>query len=173
MVSLAGEIAQVVAEMAPYATAALSAYGGAVLAKVQDDAADATVSSGRRLLQRVFGRKRDGEPVPSVLAKVLANPGDADYLGALRSTIRDELTNDRQMLADVLQILAQAEPVMAVGSQEARADHGAIAQNVVAGGNVDASHTKNVTHGPSISAGRDVNYSERDMTIHRSPELLI
>jgi len=156
---VSGEIAQVAAEMVPFVTTALSAYGGAVLAKVEDDAADATAGFGRRLLQRVFGRRKGGEPLPPVLAKVAANPDDADYLGTLRATIRDALEGDARMLAEVREILAQARPAMTVGPQSAQADHGGIAQNIAAGGNV--------INGPSISAGRDVSYSEGNMTVYR------
>ena len=52
---MSGEVASLAAEITPYVSAAVGAYGGAVLAKVRDEAADATVSLGRRLLQRVFG----------------------------------------------------------------------------------------------------------------------
>ena len=45
-----GEVASIAVEMTPYVSAAFGAYGGAVLAKVRDDAADATVGLGRRLL---------------------------------------------------------------------------------------------------------------------------
>ena len=44
------EVATLIADATPYVTAAVGAYGGAVLAKVRDDAADATVGVGRRLL---------------------------------------------------------------------------------------------------------------------------
>jgi len=166
-----GQIAQVAAEMVPYATTALGAYGGAVLAKAENDAADATVGFGRRLLQRVFGRGTGGEPLPLVLAKVAASPEDPDYLGMLRAAIRDALESDAQMLAEVREILVQARPVVTGGSQSAQADHGGIAQNIVAGGNVDASHTvNNVTSGFTIWAGRDVNYSQGDMTVNRAAD---
>jgi hypothetical protein len=159
--------------MVPYITTALSAYGGAVLAKAQDDAADATVGFGRRLLQRIFGSKPEGEALPPVLARVAAHPDDPDYLGSLRATIRDVLEGDAQMLAEVREILAQAKPTVISGSQTATADGGGIAQNVMAAGNVSASHTINNTtsnvnnNGPNISAGRDINYANRDMTINR------
>lgn len=165
---MSGEIAQVAAEMVPYVTTALSAYGGAVLAKAEDGAADATVGLGRRLLQRIFGRRQDSDPLPPVLAKVIANPGDPDYLGTLRATIRDALESDAQMLAEVREILAQAKPTVTVGPQSAQADHGSIAQNIAAGGNVTTSHT--INNGPNISAGRDVSYAEGDMTIYRRPD---
>jgi hypothetical protein len=66
---MGGDVQSLAAEMMPYASAAVAAYGGAVLAKVRDDAADATVGLGRRLLQRVFGsRGDDGWPCQSDLA---------------------------------------------------------------------------------------------------------
>ena len=54
---MGGDVASLAAEMTPYVSAAAAAYGGAVLARVRDDAADATVGLGRRLLQRVFGTR--------------------------------------------------------------------------------------------------------------------
>jgi hypothetical protein len=100
------EVATLVTDATPYMTAALTAYGTAVLSKVRDDAADTTVGVGRRLLQRVFGRREHGEPLPVLLAEVADAPGDADALGALRLAIRRELEADAKMLADIRQILA-------------------------------------------------------------------
>ena len=80
---VAGEIATLVAEATPYLAAALAAYGTAVLTRVRDEAADATVSVGRRLLQRVFGRRAHGEPLPALLVEVMNAPDDNDALGAL------------------------------------------------------------------------------------------
>jgi hypothetical protein len=105
----AGEIATLVTDATPYLTAALTAYGTAVLTKVQDDAADATAGLGRRLLQRVFGRRNDGEPLPVPLAELVSAPDDTDRLSALRLAIRGELEADAKMLADVREILASAQ----------------------------------------------------------------
>lgn len=103
------EIAALVTDTTPYLTAALTAYGTAVLTKVRDDAADATVGVGRRLLQRVFGRRKEGEPLPIQLAEVVNAPSDTDALGALRLAIRRELEADAKMLADVREILAPGQ----------------------------------------------------------------
>ena len=65
---MSGEVASLAADVVPYAIAAVSAYGGAVLAKVRDDAAEATVGLGRRVLQRIFGTRKEGEPLPVPLA---------------------------------------------------------------------------------------------------------
>jgi hypothetical protein len=102
------EIAELVTAATPLVTAAVGAYGAAVLSKVRDDAADATVGAGRRVLQRVFGRRRDGDPLPQPLALLAADPGDPDALGAVRLAIRQALLADAAMLDEVKQILAPA-----------------------------------------------------------------
>jgi hypothetical protein len=106
---MAGEVATVVADAMPYVTAAVGAYGGAVLAKVRDDAADATVGVGRRLLQRVFGRRPPEEPLPAPLAVLAADPGDADALGMVRWTMRQALEADTAMLGEVKSMLASVQ----------------------------------------------------------------
>jgi hypothetical protein len=100
------EIATLVDGSTRYLIAALSAYGGAVLAKTRDDASDATVSVGRRLLQKVFGTRKDGDPLPAPLAAAVAGPEDDDALGALRLAIRAVLESDADMLAEVRRLLA-------------------------------------------------------------------
>lgn len=106
---MAGEIATLVADATPYVTAAVGAYGGAVLAKVQDDAADATVGVGRRLLQRVFGHRTADEPLPAPLAVLAADLGDADALGMVRWAIRQALEADAEMLEEVKSMFASAQ----------------------------------------------------------------
>jgi len=106
---MAGEVATLVAEATPYMTAAVGAYGGAVLAKVRDDAADATVGLGRRLLQRVFGHHSEEEPLPEPLTELVTYPDDEDALGALRLAIRRQLESDAGMLADVRTLLASVQ----------------------------------------------------------------
>jgi hypothetical protein len=101
-------VASLAAEMTPYVSAAVGAYGGAVLAKVRDDAADATVGLGRRLLQRVFGSRREGEPPPEPLGALIADPEDDDALAAVRLAIRRALTDDASLQAEVRSMLAGA-----------------------------------------------------------------
>lgn len=105
---MAGEVASIAVEMTPYVSAAFGAYGGAVLAKVRDDAADATVGLGRRLLQRVFGRRDQGQPLPEPLADFAADPGDVMALNAVTYAIRKALEADAEMLAEVRTLLASA-----------------------------------------------------------------
>jgi hypothetical protein len=114
---MSGDVAAVAAEMTPYISAAVAAYGGAVLAKVRDDAADATVGLGRRLLQKVFGHRGEGEPLPGPLADLAADPHDGDALAACRLEIRRALAADPVLAAEVRSMLAGAGGV----SQQVRA----------------------------------------------------
>lgn len=102
---MSGDVASLAAEMTPYISAAAGAYGGAVLARVRDDAADATVGLGRRLLQRVFGTKDEGEPLPGPLADLAADPEDGDALAAVRLLVRRALAADPVLAAEVRSML--------------------------------------------------------------------
>ena len=106
---MAGEAAALVADTTPYVTAAVSAYGGAVLAKVRDDAASTTAEIGRRLLQRVFGHRKKGEPLPTALADLSANPADTDAAAVVRWAIERALETDATMLEDIRTMLASAQ----------------------------------------------------------------
>ena len=106
---MSGEVATLAAEVVPYASAAAAAYGGAVLAKVRDDAAGATVGLGRRLLQRIFGTHRDDEPLPEPVADVVADPTDEDALAALRFAVRKALAADTGLRDEIRDMLGQAD----------------------------------------------------------------
>lgn len=104
----ATEVATLVTDATPYLTAAAGAYGHAVLSKTRDKAADATVGAGVSILQRVFGRKKDSDPLPEPVADVVAHPGDDEYLTVLKVAVRKILERDSAVLADVRSILADA-----------------------------------------------------------------
>jgi len=101
-----GDAVSLAAEVMPYVSAAVGAYGGAVLAKVRDDAADATVSLGRRVLQRVFGSRAEGEALPGPLADLAAMPDDGDAQAAVRLAVRKALEADPVLMAEVRSLLA-------------------------------------------------------------------
>jgi hypothetical protein len=119
---MAGEVVALVADATPYVTAAVGAYGGAVLAKVRDDAADATVGVGRWLLQRVFGHRSADEPVPVPIAALALDVGDADALGMVRWAMRQALEADAAMLEEVKSILASAQSTVVRQSVRAGRD---------------------------------------------------
>ncbi|MCI3226921.1 hypothetical protein [Streptomyces sp. NP-1717] len=99
---------QLAQDLTPYATAAVTAYGAAVLARVESGAADATVLFGQRMLRRLTGRDAtDGETTPEQEAVVhcitdLADaPDDADLAAVLRVQIRRLLTAEPDLAADI------------------------------------------------------------------------
>jgi hypothetical protein len=102
------EVAALAANVVPYVSAAAAAYGGAVLVKARDDAADATVTVGRRLLQRIFGARDEGELVPEAVADVITDPADEDGLAALRLAVRKALASDAGLYSEVQDMLTQA-----------------------------------------------------------------
>jgi hypothetical protein len=110
-----GYVTSLAAEMTPYVSAAVAAYGGAVLVRVRDEAADTTVGLGRRLLQRVFGSHGEREPLPGPLADLAADPGDADAQAAVRLVLRKTLAADLVLAADVRSMLASAGGVFQQG----------------------------------------------------------
>jgi hypothetical protein len=112
-----GELAVLIGEVSPYVTAAVGAYGGAVLAKANDQAAGAAVGLGRRMLLRVFGSRAAGD-VPQPVADLAADPGDPDLQAALRVAIRKMLAADGELAGDLRGMLAGAAGVTVTASGE-------------------------------------------------------
>jgi hypothetical protein len=104
---MSGEIA-LAAEAVPIATAAIGLYGRAVLAKAWDDVADVTIKAGLKLLQRVFGKKKEGDALPAVLADVVDHPDDSDLVAVFRLAVRRALETDPALAKEVAAIVAGA-----------------------------------------------------------------
>lgn len=91
------DIPRIISDAWPFVSAAIAGYGTAVLKVTEDSAADATVSLGRRILQRAFGRG----PAPDALADLAADPGDTDLQAALRVLLRKLLAEDSELVGEV------------------------------------------------------------------------
>ncbi|NJP92831.1 hypothetical protein HCN51_25800 [Nonomuraea sp. FMUSA5-5] len=107
-------------QVMPYITAAVGAYGGAVLTKAQDLAADESVNLGRRLLQRFLSREESRERIESAVQDVVETPDDEDLHAALRGQLKKALAADPGLAGDVAELLrtAPAAAIAAnVGSQ--------------------------------------------------------
>jgi hypothetical protein len=107
---MGGDLTSLAAEASPYLTAAIGAYGVAVLAKARDRVADATVELGRQILRRIFGTRGEGD-LPAVIADLAANPDDPDLQGALRVQVRKALGADTHMADDVREMLRIAPAI--------------------------------------------------------------
>jgi hypothetical protein len=105
---MSGDLAGLAGEVTPYVTAAAAAYGGAVLAKVKDEAASITVGFGRRIAQRIFGVHAEGDELPEVLADVIDDPEYPDNVASLRNAIRKALAGNADLAAHVEQLAEQA-----------------------------------------------------------------
>lgn len=114
---MSGDMLSLATEVTPYVSAAAAAYGGAVLARARDEAADATVGLGRRLLQRVFGVRREGEPLPGPLADLAVRPQDEDALAAVRLAVRRALAADPELEAELRSMLAIAPGIVHVRAE--------------------------------------------------------
>jgi hypothetical protein len=111
------ELAVLADQVSPYVTAAVAAYGGAVLAKANDQAADATVRLGRQMLQRIFGKKAARE-VPQPVADLADDPVDPSLRVALRAAIRKAFTEDEGLVGDLRSMLPGAAAVTVTASGE-------------------------------------------------------
>jgi hypothetical protein len=125
-----------------------------VLAKARDDLADATVGAGRLVLQRIFGRRPGDGELPVVLAEVIENPDDEDYLSALRLAIRKALqAGDAQLLANVREIIGAARPNVTV-TQAISAGRDAYAAGR------DMTVTRNTKYAVDVSGGQGMQIGD-------------
>jgi hypothetical protein len=108
------ELTSLAGEISPYTTAAVEAYGGAVLVTVRDQPAGATAGLGRRMLQRIFGTSAVGE-APEPVADLAADPSNPDLQAALRVVIIKKLAADPALADDLRGMLAGA-PVVAMAA---------------------------------------------------------
>ncbi len=102
------EVAALAGQLMSYAIAAIRAFGDRVLNNAQDDAAEATIGLGRSVLQKIFGTRKVGEPLPEPLADAVADPEDDDAMATLRLALRQALAANPQLCAEVEHMLAGA-----------------------------------------------------------------
>jgi hypothetical protein len=84
---------------------------------------------GCRLLQKVFGRRDKGEPLPGPLADLANNPQDGDALAACRLEIRKALAACRLEIRKAL----AADPLLVAEVRSMLAGAGGVSQQVHAG----------------------------------------
>lgn len=116
MVAVAAAVAQSVVGI-------VTAYGAAVVARVQDAAADATLGLGGRVLRRLL-RQPQASAIEAAVRDVAEDPADEDRVAALRVQIRKALAADPQLAADLREMLHQAgAQVTAVGERSVAVWH--------------------------------------------------
>jgi hypothetical protein len=123
------EVVQLVEQAGPYLTAALGAYGAAVLTRAQEIAADATVGLGQRILQLVW--QRGDEAGQAELERVVdeaANEQNDAYTAAvlsrrLRRTLQDGPELREELSALLPAAAAGAVTITASGERSIAAQH--------------------------------------------------
>ena len=106
---MSGDLVSLAQEVSPYVVAAIGAFGGAVLVRANEQAADATVGWGRAILQRIFGVSAEGQEVPEAVAELAADPDNSDLQAVLRVRIGKLLAADPELAAQVRALLEQAD----------------------------------------------------------------
>ncbi|MFD5732524.1 hypothetical protein ACFWIY_06840 [Streptomyces sioyaensis] len=104
---MSAEIAQWVEQVGPAVTAAVSAYGAAMLTRAQGAAADATVGLGQRVLQAVW-RRRDGAGRAELerLVDEAVDEQDERYTTAVLSRLlRNAMQNDPELQEELSAML--------------------------------------------------------------------
>lgn len=103
-------------QIVPAAGAAVAVYGAAVLRRVEDEAAGATVLLGRRLLARIRGGAADPTAIDGAVTDLAADPDDPDALAALRLQIRRALAADPALVAEIAALLPAPGPARSSGA---------------------------------------------------------
>ncbi|MGW3818110.1 hypothetical protein [Streptomyces sp. NPDC005046] len=104
---MSAEIVQLMEQAGPYLSAAVGAYGAAVLSRAEnaavDAAADATASLGQRILQAVWHRRDDEDraALERAVQEAAEEPDDGDAAGALRQQIKRALRADAELAREV------------------------------------------------------------------------
>ncbi|MFF5129123.1 hypothetical protein ACFY41_19600 [Streptomyces syringium] len=98
----------VAGQIAPYVTAAVGAYGTAVVTRVSDAGAGATVSLGQRILQRVWRREESREDIEGAVDALAAAPEDEDLQALLRAQLKRALLADPELTAELARLLPPA-----------------------------------------------------------------
>ncbi|MEV7287539.1 hypothetical protein AB0O01_23715 [Streptomyces sp. NPDC093252] len=123
-------------EAVPFVTAAVGAYGLAVLARTQEEAANATVDLGRRIAQRIFGTRAEGEEPPEVIEDMAADANDRDIEAVLRQTIRKALLTDEALASDLRALLSRAPASAGIGGGSQAVVHSVIGGDSIQIGSV-------------------------------------
>ncbi|MFI7125762.1 hypothetical protein ACIBQ1_08710 [Nonomuraea sp. NPDC050153] len=111
------DIVTIAGQVMPYITAAIGAYGGAVLTRTQDLAADESVNLGRRLLRRFMNREESRDRIESAVQDVVETPEDEDIVAALRGQLKRALAADPELVKDVTELLRTA-PAGAIAAND-------------------------------------------------------
>ncbi|MFB7195557.1 hypothetical protein [Streptomyces sp. NPDC056240] len=107
---MSAEIVQLVEQVGPYLTTAVSAYGVVVFTRAESAAVDATANLGRRILQAVWHRRDEQgrAELEAAVQDAAQAPEDADAAAAVRQQIKRALRDDAELLIELARLLPAA-----------------------------------------------------------------
>ncbi|WP_327125681.1 hypothetical protein [Streptomyces sp. NBC_01727] len=126
---MSAEIVQWVQQAGPAVTAAVSAYGAAVLTRAQDAAADATVGVGQRILQAVWRRGDEAgrAELERVVDEAVDEKDDVYTTAVLVRLLKRALQDDRELREELTALLptptAGTVTITASGERSIAAQH--------------------------------------------------
>ncbi|GAA1526358.1 hypothetical protein GCM10009827_048940 [Dactylosporangium maewongense] len=102
------DVGEVTSAVVPFVSAAVGAYGTAVVQRVADQASDATVDGtigvGRRVLARLF-RSGRGAQIEGAVVDLAGSPADEDLAEIVRAQVRAALAQDPELAAEIARLL--------------------------------------------------------------------
>jgi hypothetical protein len=123
------EVVQLVEQASPYLTAAVGAYGAAVLTRAHDVAADATVGLGQRIFQLVWrhGDQAGRAELERVVDEAADERNDAYSAAVLSRILRRALQDDPRLREELSALLPAPAPgtvtITASGERSIAAQH--------------------------------------------------
>ncbi|WP_369185010.1 hypothetical protein [Streptomyces sp. Y1] len=129
------ELDALLGQVVPAVSAAVGAYGAGVLTRAEDEAADATVRLGQRLLNRILRRSPRPEPVVAAVTDLAEAAEDPDTVVVLRRQLRRVLTEDPGLAAELAALLPAAGPSVQASGERSIAVGGANSGIVSSGDN--------------------------------------
>jgi hypothetical protein len=120
---MSAEIAVLMEQVGPYLTAALGAYGGAVLTRAEDAAVDASANLGRRILHTVWRRRGEAEQsaLESAVHDAAEDTEDADAAAALRQQVKRALRDDADLRRELVGLLPEPSGTVTITASGTRA----------------------------------------------------
>ncbi|WP_322500235.1 hypothetical protein TR631_37950 [Streptomyces rochei] len=120
---MSAEVAELMEQVSPYLTAALGAYGGAVLTRSEDATADASANLGRHILHTVWCRRSevDQSALETAVHDAAEDTEDADAAAALRQQVKRALRDDAGLRRELIGLLPEPSGTVTISASGNRA----------------------------------------------------
>ncbi|MFF0393435.1 hypothetical protein ACFYS8_32765 [Kitasatospora sp. NPDC004615] len=120
-------------QVVPAVSAAAGVYGAGILTRAEDEAADATVRLGHRLLNRILSRNPRPESVVDAVTDLAEAAEDPDTVAVLRRQLRRLLTEDPELARELAALLPAADATVQASGERSIAVGGSVSGIVSTG----------------------------------------